>query len=150
MHGASIFSKITIWWLTSLIFKGGRQELFVDDLWRLSKDDQSCTLLKTVENLWTDLAQDYLRQKRDQLYYQDNKSKIDETKNFLNSNVDGLKNHSKIKTPSLFFCLVLVFYQNLLLTSLFKFLRDISMLISPIILGLVEIFINISFFGSNL
>jgi hypothetical protein len=77
----SVFSRFTTWWMTeygfsnssllikfnsykssflfySLILKGNKVDLKLDDLWQISKNEQSSALLTEVELVWLHLTRE--------------------------------------------------------------------------------------------
>nr|APD26520.1 ATP-binding cassette transporter subfamily C member 1 X4 protein [Brachionus koreanus] len=129
----SILSRLTFWWLNDQIFKGARQDLTSEDLFKIDDYELSKSMSEKFEYHWKTASQTYLKlchEKRSRAYKTKCNIKEEEKINFLSY-------QNKFKKPSLAKCIFKTFYGRFLAGAFIKVCREICVLIQPVILGSV-------------
>ncbi|CAG2120145.1 unnamed protein product, partial [Medioppia subpectinata] len=49
---ASFLSRVTFWWFNSMIFKGYKKPLATEDMWSLSDDNKTGSILRAFDKIW--------------------------------------------------------------------------------------------------
>ena len=129
--------------MNGLIILGNKRDIKPEDLWSLEKQEVSEHLTKKIESHWLKAAKIYL-DKQNNLANRLNgesvsaKYKITETNGEqvkLNSGENTKIVSSKIKQPSIVWCLFKAFHGQIIVSAILKLMRDILLFTGPVMLG---------------
>nr|XP_043873402.1 multidrug resistance-associated protein 1 isoform X1 [Solea senegalensis] len=142
--GASFLSRITFWWITSMIVTGYRRPLEEKDLWSLNMDDCSHRVVPQLVHRWNSECQKVKRTEQRTLYSPRPLPRTDskESRPLEESEILILNPEKKTKESSLFRALCLTFGPYFLISCLYKIIQDILMFVGPEILRLLIHFVN--------
>uniref|UniRef100_A0A668AVN9 Multidrug resistance-associated protein 1 n=1 Tax=Myripristis murdjan TaxID=586833 RepID=A0A668AVN9_9TELE len=142
--GASFLSRISFWWITSMMVTGYKRPLEEKDLWSLNPEDCSKKVVPHLVHRWNTECQKVKRSGAkygsEGLLHKNRSGK--ESRVVEESEILIVKNHQKTREPSLFWALCLTFGPYYLISCLYKFIQDILMFVGPEILRLLIHFIN--------
>ncbi|XP_050728277.1 multidrug resistance-associated protein 1-like isoform X2 [Eriocheir sinensis] len=124
--GASFLSKLTFSWMDSLIWKGYKQPLENSDLWDLSYENSSSTIVANWNKNWKKVSAKSYRKGESQTY-----ATFSDADHVELSGQAGNKEHYLSILPTM----VKVFSSPFLFGALLKFLYDVLQFISPQILS---------------
>nr|QNH67943.1 ATP-binding cassette transporter subfamily C member 1 X4 [Brachionus plicatilis] len=133
----SILSRITFWWMNNQIFKGAKQDLTIDDLFKIDDYELSKSMSAKFEHYWTRESQEYLK------FCSDKRSKAFKTKSDIaDEEIKFLPSENKFKKPSLVLSILKTFYGRFLTAAFLKLCREICVLAQPVILGYLIRFVK--------
>ncbi|XP_044159893.1 multidrug resistance-associated protein 1-like isoform X2 [Bufo gargarizans] len=141
---ASFLSKITFWWMSSMMVQGYKRPLETKDLWSLNKEDISMEIVPVLARNW---EKEYLKSKRQALktvYTSEKPTKQAEPGDEVGEEVEALivKTTPKDTETSLLKALYKTFGPYFFMSFFFKFLHDILMFTGPGILRLLITFVG--------
>ncbi|KAG9477059.1 hypothetical protein GDO78_002449 [Eleutherodactylus coqui] len=143
--GASFLSKITFWWISSMMIKGYKRPLETTDLWSLNKEDTSTEVVPVLAKNW---EKEYLKAKSPpvKITYSPKKKPIEqpESADETGEEVEALivKPTAKDVESSLFKALYKTFGPYFFMSSFFKIVHDLLMFSGPGILKLLIQFVG--------
>uniref|UniRef100_A0A8C5H4M2 Multidrug resistance-associated protein 1 n=1 Tax=Gouania willdenowi TaxID=441366 RepID=A0A8C5H4M2_GOUWI len=132
--GASFLSRITFWWITSMMITGYKRPLEEKDLWSLNPDDCSNRVVPQLVHRWNSECQKAKRFVVNSTYK--------ERQAVAESEILLVKNSKKTIDPSLLKALCLTFGPYFLISCFYKLIQDILMFAGPEILRLLIRFVN--------
>nr|QUF59451.1 ATP-binding cassette transporter Abcc1-6-2 [Brachionus angularis] len=134
-NNASLLSRITFWWINPLILFGYKREFTKEDMWPIDEKESCGYLTNKLIEEWDKVAK---------IYMENRKSEFDDLANVTAQETitmikgeDKTKPVSKIKEPSLLFCLVKMLYGKFLAGAFMKLIQDVLTFVGPIILDLL-------------
>ncbi|KAK2141833.1 hypothetical protein LSH36_1034g00008 [Paralvinella palmiformis] len=137
-RSASFLSVITFWWFTSLIILGYKKPLERSDLWSLSAEDTSEYVSLRFEKYWKKEIEKINRRKNILISESESKSsEVDIPLRCTEGNVkpkDGSERVKKSLKPSLIIALSKAFGLTFLFGSFLKFVHDVLIFVSPMLL----------------
>ncbi|XP_075686275.1 multidrug resistance-associated protein 1-like isoform X2 [Rhinoderma darwinii] len=141
---ASFLSKITFWWISSMMIQGYKRPLETKDLWSLNKEDTSTEVVPVLARNW---EKEYLKTKKQPLkmmYSPKKPTKQPEPEDETREEVEALivKPSTKDAESSLFKALYKTFGPYFFMSSFFKIVHDILMFSGPGILKLLIKFVG--------
>ncbi|MEE6497514.1 hypothetical protein FKM82_002762 [Ascaphus truei] len=141
---ASFLSKITFWWISSLMIKGYKRPLEATDLWSLNKDDMSHEVVPVLSKNW---ATEFSKAKKQPLkifYSPKKETKPNHSSEDIREEAEALivQPTPKEVEPSLFKALYKTFAPYFLMSAFFKFVHDVMMFSGPEILKLLIRFVG--------
>lgn len=141
---ASFLSKITFWWISSMMIQGYKRPLETKDLWSLNKEDTSTEVVPILARNW---EKEYLKAKKQpvkMVYSPKKPTKPPEPGDEAGEEVEALivKPTTKDAESSLFKALYKTFGPYFFMSFFFKFLHDILMFTGPGILKLLIKFVG--------
>ncbi|XP_029207815.1 multidrug resistance-associated protein 1-like [Acropora millepora] len=135
---ANVFSRLSFWWLTRLIYTGYKRALTDADLWALGKANKAVTIVPPFIQKWRE-AENALRGA--------SKSQTTEPADIETAELKGddadeevkfsSKDEKKKKKPSLPRIMFSLFRFHFLLAIIFKFISDCIMFVQPQLLRLL-------------
>lgn len=128
---ASFSSRISFWWVTGLVVKGYRKGLEKFDLWSLSSSLTSSVIVLDFNKYWTAEMEKYKLSEQKQVHL----TRKENGKDYDNE-IQIMSGHPKYKAK-LLTCLVRAFGDKMLLAAFFKFLHDVLLFASPVLLKLL-------------
>ncbi|XP_056263509.1 multidrug resistance-associated protein 1 isoform X1 [Pseudoliparis swirei] len=141
--GASFLSRITFWWITTMMVTGYRRPLEEKDLWSLNSEDRSHTVVPQLVRHWDMGCQKVKRTEQKTLYSpkkappgQGQEGRAVEESEIL------IVKAQKTKEPSLLLALCRTFGPYFLISCLYKIIQDVLMFVGPEILRLLIRFVN--------
>ncbi|XP_067317475.1 multidrug resistance-associated protein 1-like isoform X1 [Anolis sagrei] len=140
---ASFLSKITFWWITSLMVQGYRRPLEDQDLWSLNKEDKSEEVVPGLVKNW---AKEYAKSRRLPMTYSAKKApkggvtRAEEMAEEAEALI--LLPAQRETKPSLSKVLYKTFGPYFLMSFLFKAIHDLMMFAGPEILKRLIIFVS--------
>ncbi|KAM3913418.1 ATP-binding cassette sub-family C member 2-like [Leptodactylus fuscus] len=152
---ASFLSRITFSWYDSMVIKGHKKPLVMEDLWELNKEDQTkhiCEAFDKTMKTEVAKARKELEKRRNKRKQKDGAIEMNglshaQSQDILVGDEDKKKKKKSISGTSkdhpkswLFKTLIKTFSSNLLLSAFFKLIHDILVFISPQILKLMVSF----------
>uniref|UniRef100_A0A8C5NA28 Multidrug resistance-associated protein 1 n=1 Tax=Gouania willdenowi TaxID=441366 RepID=A0A8C5NA28_GOUWI len=140
--GASFLSRITFWWITSMMITGYKRPLEEKDLWSLNPDDCSNRVVPQLVHRWNSECQ---KAKRFKIIFDPKETTQRESKErqaVAESEILLVKNSKKTIDPSLLKALCLTFGPYFLISCFYKLIQDILMFAGPEILRLLIRFVN--------
>ncbi|XP_048757959.2 multidrug resistance-associated protein 1-like isoform X1 [Ostrea edulis] len=139
---ASFLSKITFWWFTSMVIRGYKHALTIEDLWHLNHEDTCGVVVPHFEKYWEKEVERSIR--KTQRMYVHSERRVEGEMMELNAvprEEDDLMEdqaESQYKVPArLLKALVSAYLPLALLTALYKLIYDIMQFVSPLLLKLL-------------
>ncbi|XP_053327188.1 multidrug resistance-associated protein 1 isoform X1 [Spea bombifrons] len=141
---SSFLSKITFWWISSLMVQGYKRPLEAKDLWSLNKEDTSIEVVPVLAKNW---EKEYLKAKKQPLklvYSPKKPEKQTHSTDDVHEEAEALimKPQPKEVEPSLFKALYKTFGPYFFMSFFFKFIHDVLMFSGPEILKLLIKFVG--------
>ena len=154
-NSVSLISKLTFWWINSIIITGFKRELTKEDLWQVDETESSAYNSERFEFFWSKKANEYIEAVRmnPELYEKKNKKskkapksngKVTEEELELNEKVPNVefKNMKKVPKPSFARTLIRVYHGKFLGGAFLKFIYDLFQFVGPMILDRLIRFIK--------
>jgi ABC-type multidrug transport system fused ATPase/permease subunit len=156
-----LLSKLTFWWINNLITKGFKRPLTRDDLWEIDEQESSEYVTQKLEVAWDKATKAYLeavrknpelasdssstektpKKKPAKSYVKKQETKSDEQVELTSPNVT-IKDPTKLKKPSLTFCIIRTFGGKFMAGAFIKVVQDLLMFTGPIILDKLITFVK--------
>ncbi|XP_071976750.1 multidrug resistance-associated protein 1-like isoform X2 [Engystomops pustulosus] len=142
---ASFLSKITFWWISSMMMQGYKRPLETKDLWSLNKEDTSIEVVPVLARKW---EKEYLKAKKPlplkMVYSPKKPTKQPEPVDDTGEEAEALivKPAAKDGEASLFKALYKTFGPYFFMSFFFKIIHDILMFSGPGILKLLIQFVG--------
>ncbi|XP_056392341.1 multidrug resistance-associated protein 1 isoform X2 [Hyla sarda] len=141
---ASFLSKITFWWISSMMVQGYKRPLEAKDLWSLNKEDTSTEVVPVLAKNW---EKEYLKAKKlplKMVYSPKKQTKQPEPGDETVEEAEALivKPTTKDAESSLFKALYKTFGPYFFMSCFFKFIHDLLMFTGPGLLKLLIQFVG--------
>ncbi|XP_046853052.1 multidrug resistance-associated protein 1-like isoform X2 [Xenia sp. Carnegie-2017] len=129
-ENANIFSRMTMWWLTSLIYTGFKRPLTNGDLWTLSEHNSSKDIIPKFLEGWAkekEMVAENLKENKARLYKEIETDEV----------TIGKEKKRKDPKPNLLKTIGRVFGKLFIFSFIFKIVQDVCVFTQPQLLRLI-------------
>lgn len=135
----SNFSRISFSYMTDLIMKGNRTDIQKEDLKTIDNNYLTEELMETVHDVWSERTQKYfdkVRKEENKVTHKFKKhhQNMDE-EDVIKLNLIKKNKVSKIRQPSLAWCVIKIFPGEFFAGFVLKTARDVFLFLGPYVLG---------------